>query len=144
MKRKSSIISLSSFLDSHKILRVGGRLDKSSFSFNKKHLIILPVKSNLCRILVRYVHEKFFHADRSFLSSYFSFQFWFVGGRINLFKFVIRSCITYTRFKAKTMSQVMSHLPSPRVTISYPFTHTGVDLADSFMCKCVCHRTVRL
>ena len=41
-KKKSSLLKLNSFLNDGGLLRVGGRLEKSSLSFEIKHHIILP------------------------------------------------------------------------------------------------------
>ncbi|KAK7603947.1 hypothetical protein V9T40_004220 [Parthenolecanium corni] len=143
VKSKSSPVSLNPFLDGDGVMRVGGRLDRSEFSDDKKHPIILPAKSHFAQILCRHVHEKYFHAGRLFLASFFSSQYWFVGGRTNLFKFVIRSCVSCAKVRAKTSEQLMGQLPLAKVSVSRPFAHCGVDFAGPFTCKCTGHRSTK-
>ncbi|KAK7582689.1 hypothetical protein V9T40_014134 [Parthenolecanium corni] len=143
VKNKSSLVSLNPFLDGDGVMRVGGRLDRSEFLDDKKHPIILPAKSHFARILCRHVHEKYFHAGRLFLASIFSSQYWFVGGCTNLFKFVIRSCVSCAKVCAKTSEQLMGQLPLAKVSVSRPFAHCGVDFAGPFTCKCTGHRSTK-
>lgn len=42
--RKSKLLSLNTFIDDNNIIRVGGRLKQSSYSFNKKHPAVLDSK----------------------------------------------------------------------------------------------------
>ncbi|GFT02924.1 integrase catalytic domain-containing protein [Trichonephila clavipes] len=57
---KSKILNLSPFLDKG-IIRVGGRLKHSRLPYSSKHPILLPAKSKLTIIIVKYYHEKYFH-----------------------------------------------------------------------------------
>ena len=143
LKAKSKLLSLTPFLDEDRILRVGGRLKHADISEKKKHPVILPAKAHLVRIMLRWVHEKFFHANRKFLLGYLASQYWIVGGCSNLVKAVVRNCVQCVRYKAETVSQMMGQLPRARVNVSRPFSHTGVDLAGPFQCKCVAHRSMR-
>lgn len=143
VKKKSCIKALNPFLGEDGILRVGGRLENSDYSFEKKHPIILHAKSHFTKLLVRHVHEKYFHVGRSFLASFFSARYWIVGGRTNIFKKIIYNCVACVRRKAKTCEQIMGQLPRSRVTASHPFSTVGVDLAGHFLCKCVDHRSTK-
>lgn len=42
LNSKSNLLCFSPFMDQEGLVRVGGRLKKSSFSFNKRYLILLP------------------------------------------------------------------------------------------------------
>ncbi|KAK7574411.1 hypothetical protein V9T40_011602 [Parthenolecanium corni] len=143
LKADSKLLPLAPFLDDCSILRVGGRLNHSNLSESRKHPIILPAKAQFTRALLRWVHERYFHANRRFLLGYLSSRYWIVGGCSNLVKFVVHSCVQCARYKGETASQLMGQLPPFRVNVSRPFTHTGVDLAGPFQCKCVAHRTTR-
>ncbi|GFY32203.1 integrase catalytic domain-containing protein [Trichonephila clavipes] len=57
---KSKILNLSPFLDDKGIIRVGGRLKHSRLPYSSKHPILLPAKSKLTIIIVKYYHEKYF------------------------------------------------------------------------------------
>lgn len=143
LKAGSKILPLTPFLDSDRLLRVGGRLDRSSLSECRKHPIILPAGAHFTRVLVRDLHERYFHAGRKFLMAFLASRYWLVGGCSNLVKSVINGCVRCTRFKGEVASQLMGQLPPFRVDASRPFSHTGVDLAGPFQCKCVAHRSTK-
>lgn len=54
--------------------------------------------------------------------------YWILDAR-NAIRSHIHKCVTCFRYRAQGMTQLMGILPEPRVTISRPFTHTGVDYA---------------
>lgn len=143
LKADSKIRSLTPFLDSNQILRVGGRLENATISHAKMHPIIIHAKAKFTRLLVRWIHEKHFHAGRKFVVAYLAARYWIVGGSLNVVKHVIRQCVRCSRYKAETYSQMMGQLPEFRVNVSDPFAHTGVDIAGPFQTKCVAHRAVK-
>lgn len=59
---KSNIFALSPFIDSQGILRVGGRLAKSDFDFDKKHPMLLCSKHKLTKLLFTHEHARLLHA----------------------------------------------------------------------------------
>lgn len=59
---KSQIASLSPFLDEQNIIRVGGRLQNSTLSYNAKHPILLPAKSSFTQLVIAHKHHKQLHA----------------------------------------------------------------------------------
>ena len=54
LKQISSLFRLDPFLDQKGILRVGGRLKKAALAFEVKHPIIVPKKSHIIELLIRY------------------------------------------------------------------------------------------
>lgn len=54
ISKNSSLIEFSPILDAE------GRLQKSKFSLNEKHPILLPSKGKLVELLVRNAHERVF------------------------------------------------------------------------------------
>lgn len=133
LKPKCTILQLAPFIDEKSgILRVGGRLNNTTLSFEQKHPALLDGKHHFTKILMRSEHLRLFHAGPQLLLSSFRDQYWPVSGR-NLARSVVRKCIICTRFKAKTMEPFMGNLPSNRVSQSYPFQTCGVDFAGPFM-----------
>ncbi|XP_072400755.1 uncharacterized protein [Diabrotica undecimpunctata] len=61
-------------------------------------------------------------------------QYWPTGG-MDAVKSVVRNCITCHKFKPTQITPFMADLPHSRVTISFPFHHTGVDYAGPFVLK---------
>lgn len=57
----SRILNLNSFLDSNGILRVGGRVTNSNYSFDQSHSIILPNKHKFTDLLIMSEHIKHLH-----------------------------------------------------------------------------------
>lgn len=128
IKKRSPLLALQPFLDCNKVIRVGGRLRNSNLAYDKKHPIILSVKCNVVFLIVNYIHEKYFHCNKSVILTYLYEKFWIVGNLTNLIKKVIRNCILCTRLKAVLGKQIMGQLPSTRTEVSRPFHTTGVDL----------------
>ncbi|VEN38782.1 unnamed protein product [Callosobruchus maculatus] len=61
LKSKSKISNLNPFIDKLGILRVGGRLRDSTFSYDKKYPIILHAKHNFTKLLFEYKHRMLMH-----------------------------------------------------------------------------------
>ncbi|XP_071057578.1 uncharacterized protein [Onthophagus taurus] len=61
----SKLKSLSPFIDSNNILRVGGRLKNANISYNFKHPILLPKNCALTKLIVWHEHNRHFHAGTS-------------------------------------------------------------------------------
>lgn len=130
-----------SFLDNHGVLRVGGRLSNSQFSYDVKNPIILHAKSELAKLLVRHVHEKYYHPTEAFICAFILSRFWLVTGVQSLTHKTISECVWCTRMKARTADQIMENLPSERTEIVRPFTNSSVDLAGPFTVRCTNHRS---
>ncbi|KAJ8719806.1 hypothetical protein PYW08_011981 [Mythimna loreyi] len=128
LPKKNKLISLTPFLDSSDILRVGGRLDNSPYSYDTKHPILLCGKHHLTKIIFYMHHLKLLHAGPQLLLSSIRQTFWPLGGR-NLSKSITKACIKCFRFKASNVQPIMGQLPESRTTLEFPFLHCSVDYA---------------
>ena len=108
------------------IIRVGGRLSKSNESNDAKHPIVLPARHIFTRKLLQHYHEKLLHAGPQLLLGVVKLRFWPLGGR-NVVRHLVHKCLKCYRSKPSTIQQFMGDLPSARVTVSRPFSRTGVD-----------------
>lgn len=126
--KKSSIISLSPFLDEDNLLRVGGRLKNAPVSFNSKHPIILPKNHILSKSILTYLHLKYFHPPASTLFHLSRQSFWIVNGKV-LAKYITNACLICFKLKAQPVPQKMGNLPTVRTTKARPFSKVGVDFA---------------
>lgn len=108
------------------LLCVGGRLQQSQESDRMKHPIILPARHFLTELIIRYYHERLLHAGTQLLLSSIRLRFWPLGGR-KLAKKIIHQCQRCFRVKPINIHQQMGELPAARITMSRPFTMTGVD-----------------
>ncbi|CAM1295397.1 Uncharacterised protein r2_g452 [Pycnogonum litorale] len=135
--RESSLRSLCPFIDSDGLLRVGGRLQYSNLSFDARHPVILPSKSHLSKLIVRYFHEVGRHSKgtNSLLAEIRS-RYWIIHGR-EAIKTFQRECIICKRLRtAKAAEQIMAPLPSLRSTTPVrAFARLGIDFAGPFITK---------
>ncbi|XP_066592054.1 uncharacterized protein [Prorops nasuta] len=125
---------LSPFLDEHNIIRVGGRLHKSTLTFAQKHPILLPGSHPLTDAIIRETHEKNFHTGVLTTLSLIRQNFWILDGR-NRVRKVINKCVRCIRFRPDTTHYKMGNLPSSRVRTALPFESTGVDFCGPFYTK---------
>ena len=58
---KSTLASLSPFLDGDEIVRVGGRIERADIPFSSRHPIVLSPDNELSRLIVMDCHEKLRH-----------------------------------------------------------------------------------
>ncbi|XP_025831267.1 uncharacterized protein LOC112904716 [Agrilus planipennis] len=125
---KSNLLSLNPILDKDGILRVGGRIQHSNFSFDKKHPIILPSNHKLTNMIVKNEHVRLLHCGVNQLLASLRDKYWPISGK-NVIKKVIRNCITCFRANPRSITPLMGSLPRPRVIPSPPFSNCGVDYA---------------
>ncbi|XP_030750245.1 uncharacterized protein LOC115878029 [Sitophilus oryzae] len=107
LPRHSKLLSLNPFLDDEGILRVGGRLSQSNFSFDVKHPILLSSKHHLTKLLFRHEHLRLFHAGQQQLLYSIRQRYWPLAGR-NLAKQTVHSCIKCYRCKPLQPSPIMA------------------------------------
>ena len=66
VSRTSPLARLDPFIDEHDIIRVGGRIRRSSMDANIKHPVVLPKKSHISMLIARHFHS-FLNAFRRFV-----------------------------------------------------------------------------
>jgi hypothetical protein len=77
-----NISSLNVFIDEHDLIRVGGRLCNSeSFTYEKKHPLLLCSKHNLTKLLFRHHHHALLHAGPQLLLATIRDSWWPLRGR---------------------------------------------------------------
>ncbi|XP_041985249.1 uncharacterized protein LOC121737656 isoform X1 [Aricia agestis] len=123
---KSRLCSLSPFIDSNNLLRVGGRLNNSFYAYDVKHPILLCSKHHVTQIIFHKEHINLLHAGPQLLLSYIRQKYWPLGGR-NLARRVVHSCVRCFRFKSRPIQPIMGDLPSDRTHLEFPFLKTGID-----------------
>lgn len=126
---KSRLLKFNVFIDSNKIMRVGGRLSNSNFPHDKKFPILLQSTHHFSVILFRYEHNRLLHAGPQLLLASIRETYWPIGGRY-LAKATYRKCVKCTRERGKVVVPQMGNLPTKRVTPgTYPFENVGIDYA---------------
>ncbi|XP_058816239.1 uncharacterized protein LOC131679517 [Topomyia yanbarensis] len=109
-----------------RLIRLGGRLKHSQESDDTKHPIALPARHRFTRMLLQHYHERLLHAGPHLLLSVVKLRFWPLRGR-DMVRHVVHKCQRCFRAKPTPVQQFMGELPSARVTVSRPFSKTGVD-----------------
>ena len=81
MKKTSLLYRLDPFLDEDGVLRVGGWIRNALVYYEIKNPVILPSKSHITILLVRYQHERISHQGRGMtLNNLRSHEYWIIGG----------------------------------------------------------------
>ena len=121
-------------IDENGVLRVGGRQQKSRFSHNSKHPIILDSKHPLCKLLIQSEHKRLLHGGSLLVSTSLFRNFHIVGGH-RAIRSIVRSCVTCRRRAPKPKPQMMGQLPTVRITPDIVFEHVGLDYAGPLYLK---------
>ncbi|XP_055855978.1 uncharacterized protein LOC129919155 [Episyrphus balteatus] len=129
-----SLLSLNAFIDGNGILRVGGRLQNTLLSYNQQHPIILKPSYHFTELVIRDAHNKTLHGGNHQNMAYIRMTYWIISIKQHV-KIHIHKCPTCFRHSRKNLQQLMGSLPAPRVRMSRPFTHTGVDYAGPIEIK---------
>ncbi|CAG9136375.1 unnamed protein product [Plutella xylostella] len=128
LHKKNRLISLSPFIDSQDIIRVGGRLDNSHYTYDVKHPILLGSNHHLTKIIFEAMHKALFHAGPQILLANIRLSYWPLNGK-NLSKKIVRQCVRCVRFKSQPIQIKMGNLPTDRTHLEFPFLNVGVDYA---------------
>lgn len=134
INKNSKICFLNPFLDSHGILRVGGRLDNANIGHDIKHPIILAGSDRLSEMIVRNAHYTHLHANTTLLMSIIQ-QKYHITRCKNLARRIIHQCLQCLRHKHETQHQLMGQLPRSRVNLIRPFLETSVDYAGPYLLR---------
>lgn len=127
----SNMASLDPFIDENGLIRVGGRLRNSNLSYNQRHPIILPGRAHITKIIIQHAHEMTMHSGTNATIAFIRNSFWILKAR-NTVKAVLQKCMRCAKVNSRSLKQIMADLPTPRVAISRPFAHAGIDYAGPF------------
>lgn len=130
LHQTSNILCLNPFMKDE-VMRVGGRLELSPYTYNKKHPILLHHKHTLTQLIVRAEHIKQLHAGPQLLLASVRERFWPTHGK-SLANKIVHECVTCFKARPKTSNPIMGSLPASRTTPSPPFLTTTVDYCGAF------------
>ncbi len=123
---KVPLSKLNPFLDGDGLLRVGGRF--ADFSYPEKNPVILPGKHHVSALLIRHYHERVEYQGRIFTEGAIrAAGLWLIGGK-RCINSILHACVTCRKLRGKLEMQKMSDLPPERLSVSPPFTYTGLDV----------------
>lgn len=125
---------LAPYLDNEGLIRTRGRLENADLTFDEKHPCILQYKCALVRQMCQDAHIRTSHGGEKQCQQYLRRRFWILG----IIKGIRRAknrCVRCTTERQETANQMMADLPTSRVQVTAPFTHTGVDYAGPIQLK---------
>ncbi|XP_015748349.1 PREDICTED: uncharacterized protein LOC107328140 [Acropora digitifera] len=135
MKKTSSLYRLDPFLDENGVLRVGGRIRNAPVSYEIKHPVILPSKSQVTILLVRYQNERISPQGRGMtLNDLRSHGYWLIGGSSCVNR-CISKCVICRKLRGALQQQKRANLPTDRLEPAHPFTHCGVNYFSPWLIK---------
>jgi len=124
--RASHIYKLDPFLKDG-IIRVGGRLSRSSMQYNAKHQILLPGESPFSKLVLHDLHSSTGHQGKNAVIAELRQIYW-IPRATAIIKTIISKCVTCRRYHGHPLTQKMAELPEDRVTADKPpFSNIGMD-----------------
>ncbi|GFW45425.1 integrase catalytic domain-containing protein [Trichonephila clavipes] len=103
--------------------------------FTDKHPLTAK-RHILTDLIVRHYHEILLHAGTQLVPSCIQEQYWIIGPR-DVTRHLIRKCIKCCKVRASITNQMMSDLPSSRISPAPAFMRCGVDYAGPLQIKTI-------
>lgn len=116
------------------LLRVGGRIHKSTLPEEEKYPVILPSSHHVVKLLIHDVHCKELHAGVEHTLAVLRQRFWIIKGRSSV-RQVVKNCLRCRHYNSKPYAQRMAPLPADRIVPAPPFTNVGLDFAGPLYLK---------
>ena len=125
--RNQDIDRLTPVVDQCGILRVGGRLRRSSLETREKHPALLPKNHHTSALIVRHYHQKVHHQGRQITHAALrQAGYWLIGGH-RLVSKELNHCVICRKLRGTHLEQCMADLPKDRMEQVPPFTNVGFD-----------------
>ena len=110
------------------VIRIGGRLQRSSLPKDFKHPIVLSKDHHVTGLIVLDVHSNYGHNASQYVLNKLRERYHVVGQNRTVKRFIKENCMVCRNQNARTGSQLMSPLPAARVDHgSSAFECCGVD-----------------
>jgi len=134
-QKENHLYKLDPFIGEDGIMRVGGRLNKSSLSEATKNPIILPKNSKISIRIAECCHQKVKHSGRtSTLNEIRQRGFWLINSN-TIVRSIIHHCVRCKELRGILGQQKMADLPKERCSTEGPFTYNGLDMFGPFYIK---------
>ena len=135
LPRHNKLYHLDAFLDAEGVLKVGGRLSRSSFPNTFKHPTVIPQGHHVTNLIIAHHHERVKHQGKGFTINEIRSNGYWICGLSRAVATYIRHCVTCRRLRRPVESQRMSDLPVERTEPTPPFTYCGMDCFGPFWTK---------
>ena len=135
VKKSSQLVKLDPVI-SEGLLKVGGRLDRSSpIPESMKHPIILPKDCHVAKLIIKHIHELTGHSGQQYVLSVITNKYWILKGHAAV-KAVLSRCFDCRKRQGTLPRQKMADLPIERISSDQPpFSSVGVDFFGPFLVK---------
>lgn len=134
----SKLNSLSPFLDTHGILRVGGRLQNANEPYDARHPILLPADSQLSELIAEYEHRRLIHAGPQQLIASLRRNYWILG-ICRIVQKVIFNCNPCYRWKIQGSQQIIGYCQRNASFRQQPFIYVVWTMPAHSKCDMVPH-----
>ena len=140
--KKGELATLSPFTDSDGVIRVGGRADKATVSYESKHPALLPYDSWISLLITRQSHS-IGHNGVATTAAKVRRSYWIIRGH-DLAKSVKYKCVFCKEMQPKHENQVMADLPQVRLAPhTPPFYFTSCDYFGPYKVKIGRNKTAK-
>ena len=140
--KKGELKTLSPFTDEKGVIRVGGRVDKATVSYETKHPALLPYDSWISLLITRQSHQSG-HNGVATTTAKVRQNYWILRGH-DLAKLVKHKCVFCKEMQPKPETQVMSELPELRLSpYTPPFHFSSCDYFGPFKVKIGRNKTTK-
>ena len=120
-------IQLGLFIDNSGLLRCRGRLQNAELSEGARCPLLLPKLHRYTDLIVQSHHERAMHTGCAQTFSLIRQKYWIPQGR-SIVKRVLKGCTICRGYEGGPYRMpLMPPIPVERVSVSAPFTYTGVD-----------------
>ena len=120
-------IQLGLFIDNSGLLRCRGRLQNAELSDGARCPLLLPKLHRYTDLIVQRHHERAMHTGCAQTLSLIRQKYWIPQGRA-VVKRVLKGCTICRRYEGGPYRMpLMPPIPVERVSVSAPFSYTGVD-----------------
>lgn len=120
----------------NRVMRLGGRLQRSNEPYDFKHPIVLPRDSHLTVLIVDHIHRRSGHNGVSYVMNELREKYYVVGQERTVKRIINTQCMGCRNRRAGPGAQIMSPLPPARVEAGERvFTATGVDFMGPVLIK---------
>ena len=132
LSKASALCSLDLFIDGKDIIRVSWWIRRSGLNEGYIHPIILPKKSKVTELIVKWYHLKAAHFGRGItFNGIIDRSFWIIDAS-SITKSVVFDCVTCHKLRGKIGVQIMADLPKDRFQEAALFRYCAVDLFGPF------------
>ena len=118
------------------VIRIGGRLQRSKFSKDFKHPIVLPKIHHFTGLIILYHHSEMGHNSTNYVLNYLRSRYHVVGQGRTVKRYIKQMCMVCRYRDASLGSQLMAPLPPARVEAGQgAFNSCGIDYMGPLVVK---------